>query len=97
MYGLGYINSNEFYDEEIYKELLVLSQKGDCLILALNIIGLIKPSNLNIDFCMEFVNNLKFIFLGFKVNKEILKCHNPIFAICLSAEILGNMSYRIII
>ncbi len=92
--NLGYINNSQFYDEEIFKELLFLSSKGDSLVFALNIITILKPSKLNLDFCVELVGNLKEIFLGFKENKEILKCHNPIFAICLSAEILDKISSR---
>ena len=74
----------------------MLLKKGDCLIFALNIIAILKPSKLNLDFCQTLIGNLKFLLLGFKENKEILKCHNPIFAICLTAEIMENISSRII-
>ena len=90
----GYISNSLFYDDEIFKLLLILSSKGDSLIFALNVLSLLKPSDLNLQFCLEFVENLKMIYLGFKENNELLKCYNPIFAICLSAEILENIGYR---
>ena len=71
-----------------------MSSKGDSIVFALNIISILKLSKLNLEFCIELVGNLKDVFLGFKENKEILKCHNPIFAICLSAEILDKISSR---